>query len=144
MHQQVSEPVVASDAFEVLTRAVLRHRNLSAVKCDSFGLQGLLHFDGIDSMGRPIIVVNARAAAASDIQLRPLAVKYMTQRLDPIVYAVRFFNRFISVLGDRHLHQFPWVFYVLAPWATPGFAVACMAKKSLRPCNATAFEVSCA
>ena len=50
--------------------------------------QGLLHFDGIDSMGRPIIIVNARAAAASDIRLRPLAVKYMMQRLDPIVYAV--------------------------------------------------------
>ena len=55
----------------------------------SVRLQGLLHFDGIDSMGRPIIVVNARAAAASDISLRPMAVKYMMQRLDPIVYAVR-------------------------------------------------------
>jgi len=79
---------VAFDALptfgRVLTRAGLRHRKLS-----SCGLQGLLHFDGIDSMGRPIIVVNARAAAASDIQLRPLAVKYMMQRLDPIVYAVR-------------------------------------------------------
>jgi hypothetical protein len=62
--------------------------------------QGLLHFDGIDSMGRPIIIVNARAAAASDIRLRPLAVKYMMQRLDPIVYAVC--TAFVFSLCARH------------------------------------------
>lgn len=49
---------------------------------------GLLHFDGTDAKGRPVIIVNARAAAVSNITLRPLAVQYMMQRLDPIVYAV--------------------------------------------------------
>lgn len=50
---------------------------------------GLLHFDGLDDMGRPVVIVNARAAAVSDITLRHLAVQYMMQRLDPLVYAVR-------------------------------------------------------
>ena len=50
---------------------------------------GLLHFDGMDEQGRPVVIVNARAAAVSDISLRHLAVQYMMQRLDPLVYAVR-------------------------------------------------------
>ena len=85
--------------------------------------QGLLHFDGIDSMGRPIIIVNARAAAASDIRLRPLAVKYMMQRLDPIVYAVC--TTIVSPLSARHPLGRPApleVFSVLGNYICSAFA----------------------
>ena len=86
--QRLSQCGECADSCTAMARVVQQ-----AVKCDNSCLQGLLHFDGIDSMGRPIIIVNARAAAASDISLRPLAVKYMMQRLDPIVYAVRTYSR---------------------------------------------------
>lgn len=51
-------------------------------------VQGLLYYDGIDSVGRPIVVVNARADAMTNPKLRNSAMAYMKQRLEPIVYQV--------------------------------------------------------
>lgn len=51
-------------------------------------LQGLLYYDGIDSVGRPIVVVNARADAMLQPKLRNRAMEYMKRRLEPIVYQV--------------------------------------------------------
>lgn len=48
--------------------------------------RGLLYFDGIDTVGRPIVVVNARADAMLQPKLRNRAMEYMKRRLEPIVY----------------------------------------------------------
>ena len=50
--------------------------------------QGLLYYDGIDSVGRPVVVVNARADAMLQPKLRNRAMEYMKRRLEPIVYQV--------------------------------------------------------
>lgn len=50
--------------------------------------QGLLYYDGIDSVGRPVVVVNARADAMLQPKLRNQAMDYMKRRLEPIVYQV--------------------------------------------------------
>lgn len=40
-------------------------------------------------MGRPVVVVNARADAMLQPKLRNRAMEYMKRRLEPIVYQVR-------------------------------------------------------
>ena len=100
-----------------------------AIRCGDMCRQGLLHFDGIDSMGRPIIIVNARAAAASDINLRPLAVKYMMQRLDPIVYAVRFYILCKTCQATASVVSPHWSIQELALWATFA-AITCMSTRA--------------
>lgn len=48
--------------------------------------KGLVYHDGVDSMGRPVIVVNADALAPRTS--RKDAISYMQQRLEPIVVQV--------------------------------------------------------
>ena len=50
-------------------------------------LRGLLYADGIDSMGRPVVVVNAEAVRPTTS--RKEACAYMLKRLEPIVQQVR-------------------------------------------------------
>ncbi|KAK9820116.1 hypothetical protein WJX72_006268 [[Myrmecia] bisecta] len=45
--------------------------------------RGMLYYDGVDSLGRPVVVVNAEAVAST--VTRRQAMDYMLQRLEPIV-----------------------------------------------------------
>lgn len=49
--------------------------------------KGLVFHDGVDSLGRPVIVVDADAVAPK--VSRKAACAYMLQRLEPIVVQVR-------------------------------------------------------
>ena len=49
--------------------------------------RGLIFHDGVDSLGRPVIVVNADAMAPK--VSRKAAFAYMLQRLEPIVVQVK-------------------------------------------------------
>ena len=48
--------------------------------------KGLVFHDGVDSLGRPVVVVNADALSAG--ASRKDAISYMQQRLEPIVVQV--------------------------------------------------------
>ena len=48
--------------------------------------RGLVYHDGVDSIGRPVVVVNADALAPG--ASRKDAISYMQQRLEPIVVQV--------------------------------------------------------
>ena len=48
---------------------------------------GLVFHDGIDALGRPVVVVNADALAPR--ASRKDAISYMQQRLEPIVVQVQ-------------------------------------------------------
>ena len=51
--------------------------------------QGLLYFDGLDSLGRPVVIVNADAMG-EDRGARKSAFQYIVQVLEPIVIQVQF------------------------------------------------------
>lgn len=50
--------------------------------------KGMLFHDGVDSQGRPVIVVNTDAVGTTR-QARSQALQYMLHRLEPIVTQVR-------------------------------------------------------
>lgn len=49
--------------------------------------QGLLYCDGLDALGRPVVVVNADAVA-EDRHARRAAFQYLLYQLEPIVVQV--------------------------------------------------------
>lgn len=69
--------------------------NLRLLVQDSWGhdphepveLRGMLYHDGLDSLGRPVIVINSDAVAAN--VSRRWACQYIMKRLEPIVSQVQ-------------------------------------------------------
>ena len=55
--------------------------------------KGMLFHDGVDSQGRPVIIVNTDAVGASR-KARSSALQYMLHRLEPIVTQVSSWNIF--------------------------------------------------
>lgn len=51
--------------------------------------QGLLYFDGLDSLGRPVVVINADAVA-EEKHARKAAFQYLLHQLEPVVSQVGF------------------------------------------------------
>lgn len=56
---------------------------------------GLVFHDGIDALGRPVVVVNADALAPKSS--RKDAIAYMQQRLEPIIVQARLPIRLMSL-----------------------------------------------
>lgn len=63
--------------------------------------RGLVFHDGVDALGRPVIVINADAVPPK--VSRKAACTYMLQRLEPIVIQVRPPH----LTGPRHPWQLP-------------------------------------
>ncbi len=49
--------------------------------------QGLLYYDGLDSLGRPVVVINADAVA-EEKPARKAAFNYLLHQLEPVVSQV--------------------------------------------------------
>ncbi len=64
-----------------------------------------MYYDGIDSVGRPVVVVNARADAMLQPKLRNRAMEYMKRRLEPIVYQVSRIELGIAVITVWKVHS---------------------------------------
>ena len=97
-------------AFLCIVKSVCRlifqdASSISAIVQGSWGhdpaepveLRGMLYHDGIDSLGRPVIVINSDAVAAN--VSRSWACQYMMQRLEPIVSQVCFAFRGCCEMG---------------------------------------------
>lgn len=64
--------------------------------------QGLLYCDGLDSLGRPVVVINADAVA-EDKGARKAAFEYLLHQLEPVVTQVAALGPFTQTRFTRLL-----------------------------------------
>ena len=68
--------------------------------------KGLVYYDGVDSLGRPVVIVNADALPRS--ASRKAAVHYLLQRLEPIVTQVSMYPvyplLYLCKIASRIIH----------------------------------------
>lgn len=91
LQQQHQDDSASESAADVSTYATNNY-DQDARLADAFEpeeFKGMLFHDGVDSRGRPVIVVNTDAVGTSR-KARGQALQYMLHRLEPIVVQVTF------------------------------------------------------
>ena len=92
LQQQPQDDSASESAADISTYAPSNY-DQDARLADAFEpeeFRGMLFHDGVDSQGRPVIVVNTNAVGTSR-KARGQALQYMLQRLEPIVIQVTFY-----------------------------------------------------